>query len=924
MYKFSSQSISTKQRKKINELIITQCKAQLTSPLTKEEIFNYYTGLGGLHTIEQGSMSMSEFIKKKREFDMGQYFTSPYTIETIVDILGVEKNAKVLDPTCGHGVVANFVNNFTGVEYDENNVAVAKHLFPNANITQGNTKYFKPTEKFDYVISNPPFNFRWFDKTSQFFIINKSTEWLKEGGFLAIILPDSYLKDEFYFKSNLKFINENLNFVGSCVFEDAFKTYNLKYPTKVLFFQNTNGAKFHQTHSPTDEIKKSIKRLKANFKRESIQNLNSYSFSFKNPDNSLLEDEFEFICKKYLYEIKTHKGEKVYNKAVKLINKFVTQVRPIGMEDEEWSKVRLTEKKVISNLKRQVSSTGGKKKKRTGTRYTTKLKDIQRAKFEDINPSEAILSYFKDFKFNNDSGTHQLTDIQLEDVVKASYKDYLILNWEQGVGKTVGAYALLKYWNKEKNIIIAPAQVIKTWMMFLKQNNEQYVLYNNLLKLNNDSKFILISYSTFSRKNKKYLFKKLRGYLKQYSHSVVLDEGDNICNMSSNTTKRVLSTFRSGPDKKILATGTLIRNNLQELYAEMLFLFNNSAYFVDNNQHCYKETKEGIVKLLNDNCGGLYTAKHGYAQFKSNHCPVKTSVFGISKYDQSIYNYENVKDILLRTSLIRSFKEVCGDKYKIEHKLLQPTAEEKQFFEIIETEFEKIVYDYYNKFDNDRKNSGLKIIRQLQTLIAATSYPQKFKEYKGIGCTKYSFFEKECERLNNTYLAIGATRKDVVELYYNKLKNKFPNRKIYKIDGDVAIEKRYSLLKDYENSENGILVCTQQSLASGLNIPFVDEVYVESPQWNFSRISQWFFRFIRLTSLNYTNVTFITLADTIENNLIGLLIDKLKVSKLIKLEEIDDVLGEYGFNKSILDKLITKIVEKEGKKKLGWGKAKVK
>lgn len=52
------------------------------------------------------------------------------------------------------------------------------------------------------------------------------------------------------------------------------------------------------------------------------------------------------------------------------------------------------------------------------------------------------------------------------------------------------------------------------------------------------------------------------------------------------------------------------------------------------------------------------------------------------------------------------------------------------------------------------------------------------------------------------------------------------------VKGDVAFKKRQSIVTEFDSTINGILICTQQSLSSSVNIPTCNDVILESLQWN--------------------------------------------------------------------------------------------
>lgn len=90
----------------------------------------------------------------------------------------------------------------------------------------------------------------------------------------------------------------------------------------------------------------------------------------------------------------------------------------------------------------------------------------------------------------------------------------------------------------------------------------------------------------------------------------------------------------------------------------------------------------------------------------------------------------------------------------------------------------------------------------------------------------------------------------------------------------MAFKKRQSIVTEFDSTINGILVCTQQSLSSSVNIPTCNDVILESLQWNIPKMEQFYFRFIRLDSKELKDVHYVTYKDSVEQNLMALVLPK--------------------------------------------------
>lgn len=91
------------------------------------------------------------------------------------------------------------------------------------------------------------------------------------------------------------------------------------------------------------------------------------------------------------------------------------------------------------------------------------------------------------------------------------------------------------------------------------------------------------------------------------------------------------------------------------------------------------------------------------------------------------------------------------------------------------------------------------------------------------------------------------------------------------INNNVVESYAQLYLEDYDNS---ILICTQQSLSESISIDSVDYCFIAELHWNESRMSKFYYRFIRYTSTRDKFVYYVNYPESIETNLIYLLVSK--------------------------------------------------
>lgn len=174
--------------------------------------------------------------------------------------------------------------------------------------------------------------------------------------------------------------------------------------------------------------------------------------------------------------------------------------------------------------------------------------------------------------------------------------------------------------------------------------------------------------------------------------------------------------------------------------------------------------------------------------------------------------------------------------------------------------------------------------------------------------------------------AIGCTSLEAVAMYADCLSRIFPNRKLFVIKGDVSFKRRLKIIEEFEATKNGILICTQQSLKSSVNIPTCNEIIMEALQWNIPKMEQFYFRFIRLDSEDFKNVHFVSYENSIEQNMLALILTKERINDFIKtgvVTEQSAIFDEYNVSPSLIDSLLRKETDKDGRVYFTWGSQKV-
>ncbi|MCM3130162.1 MULTISPECIES: SNF2-related protein [unclassified Paenibacillus] len=912
-YQHSGIIIPYEKRKEINEKIIHIIETKQDFGISSSDIYQAYTGDGGLHGLSRSDYgSYHAYAEAKKEIEQGQFFSPPSLCEFLVGVIKPSMHDLIADLTCGMGTFFNFVPmeaNVYGNELDMKAFKVAKQLYPEAQIQCSDIRIYEPGIKFDIIFGNPPFNLRWEYRTerylSQLFYCIRAHDLLNPAGFLALIVPSSFLSDDFSDASMIEEMNKRYSFV--CQIElprDAFKMYGVnEFETKIMIFQKRSEHleaiqySLAKTPAPSFDAKGAdyvhnqyilpLKKSKEKVRHKIL-------FEGKNANSEDLD--FTFKVKKMLFDIKRHPAlVQYYAKCVDYVNRYHSEEKPKEMTVQEWEKKRITKGKVLAYLRRVLKNQNvvhrdeirlvkrnyGLKLKAYSPKMQAKLNKMREERaasfnsmvHDDIYPfedkmfsklwkrkkeayevqSQALVGMRRSQEVDRFLDAFSLYDSSRDEVIKLNpmqkhdlglvmQKRYSILNWSMGSGKTIGAIAWYKRLLEQKAVrnvfVVSAALAIHlTWEVKLANFGERFVVIRSLKDIESirSGQIVLISLNRL-QKYKRQIQKFVR--IRSQKVALVMDEADELTNPKSLRTKAVLSCFRR-VRHKLLTTGTVTRNNINEIYPLLELLYNNSINMMCDCNFKYEVNKEGVIEeLANTDYNRPYPAYGGLSLFKQCFSPAKVTVFGVKKHNQDILNSESLSRLIKKTIITRKFDEIVGEKIysHIPHRIEQNAAEVSIYGKII-NEFQKMMH-YFVKTGNSKKESMLKIIRQIQLLIKSTSCPHLMDEYDSLLLpSKFYYIMSLVEKFDEK-VAIGTVFLETAAEYYRLIQERFPNRPVFLIKGDVSFERRTQLIEEYETSQNGILISTQQSLKSSVNIPSCNKVIVESLQWNIPKLEQ--------------------------------------------------------------------------------------
>ncbi len=372
------ESIPQDKREELNQkvLCLIESGQAEANGITREDIFNAYTGIGGLHGLDRKNFAnYHEYSEQKKQLENGQFFTPPNLCELVMSSLRLSEYDLVADLTCGMGNFFNYApveSNVYGCELDVNAYKVAHYLYPEANLELGDVRTYKPDIRFDYVVGNPPFHLKWWTEAgnemlSQLYYCVKAAELLKPLGIMALVVPRSFLADPFLDGEAIREMEKRFRFLGQLGLPDnAFSSKGVSgLPTKLQFWQRRPELYVKEGWRYSPDCRETIRSgfdAGAEARRIFDQFLMYPKADLEqNKAQVLLElarahassKEFTYQTQRLLYQIKVHPATKEhYAKCCEYLHQLYTQQKPEGMDYKEWQRVMLTEVKVLSYLRR--------------------------------------------------------------------------------------------------------------------------------------------------------------------------------------------------------------------------------------------------------------------------------------------------------------------------------------------------------------------------------------------------------------------------------------------------------------------------------------------------------------------------------------------------------------------------------------------
>lgn len=411
---------------------------------------------------------------------------------------------------------------------------------------------------------------------------------------------------------------------------------------------------------------------------------------------------------------------------------------------------------------------------------------------------------------------------------------------EMGLGKTSTAIAYCSK-NNLKTIVVTTASLKYNW----KSEVENFCKKNAFI-LGSFPNNVGIESSDFVITNYDQLKKWEKVLVKLKFDCVILDESHYISNLSSARTKYVFKLFKK-IKKRILLSGTPVKNRPIELYPQLKFLYPKEFSNKSDFGFRYCGPKKGF---------------NGYWEFKGSS------------------NLDELNDRMKRFYIRRKKKDVLSDlpEKRVSNIVFDLSSDETKEYKAL---FVKSGPSLGRKFNTKEKKSSLIELMK----FCSISKVDRVEEFVKNMISEDTASEKK--------VIIFAHFRDTQE----ELKKRFKDISVSISGGDSAESRQKSVDEFQKNNDIRVFIGSTLASGTGLNLTAADTVIFCDLVWVPAELKQAEARAHRIGQTSNVFVYYLTFTNTIEDIVWGTLKSKLSVVSESLGDQEEDTMIDNLFSK---------------------------
>lgn len=544
---------------------------------------------------------------------------------------------------------------------------------------------------------------------------------------------------------------------------------------------------------------------------------------------------------------------------------------------------------------------------------------------KDIRKEEYIKEYnlLKKLSFENkeENFTMKLFDYQAQDISAGQGKRYLFNTGQMGIGKNLYGYMFALRQSEGRSLIMMPANNLKDpW-----QNNIDTLLPNKkvltIRKGRDAYKILTEEYDVLLVPTSIVTNPAIFHFLKKQSfEKFVLDESHNQKATTSNASKKIERIVRDIKYRYLLS-GTPVKKDNNDLYQQFLILFGRGPMMINRCKYEYTyDSYSGKSENANTEFGKIFNK----SSFKRAFSPQSIAVFDTKNLVEAPNKDmldEIFKGVRIRRTSQEAFLAMCNiyggtlleNPLTIKKVDLNFTESELSNYESLAEEEYHELLKRFAWHENPKRMAKGQLCHYLRRVI---SHPWT---YKGFHNTHPKEFMKIQWIINSVKKFIQEGKKVIIgtnhsetfhilneilekELFVDELE---PQR-FFPRNPKLSMDKRDSVVKKFRSTDGGaVLLGTIGTMNSGLNIPEVEEVIVESIPWDYATLMQFIFRAVRANAKVPTTAHLLAVNNTFDINLMAMVASKMKQTEFSSSGYVDiddDILSSLDINKTYLEK----------------------